>query len=98
LKQFPKEPTETQLLVSRKRGNPQEPLLKGYQAATIVNLIKDSPEQLKLPFILWTREAVRDLINKKFKIKLSVSNSRTIFEKMGIYKSKTSKKSLRAKG
>ena len=30
--------------------------LRGWQAATIVNLITDRhPEQLKLPFALWTR-------------------------------------------
>jgi len=29
----------------------------------IVNIIKDrDPDQYKLPFALWTREAVRDLI------------------------------------
>ena len=30
------------------------------------------PEQLKLPFYLWTREAVAALIEKKFKLRLSV--------------------------
>jgi len=47
--------------------------LKGWQAATIVNLIKDNcPEQLKMPFALWTREAVRDLIRMKFGIRYSL--------------------------
>jgi len=41
--------------------------LKGWQAGVIVNIIKDrTPDQLKLPFALWTREAVRDLIYDKF--------------------------------
>jgi transposase len=58
---------------SKKRGNPQEPKLKGYQAATIVNIITDRyPEQLKLPFVLWTREAIQQLIKKKFNIEVSV--------------------------
>jgi transposase len=53
----------------RPRGNGQ---LKGWQAATIVNLIKDNcPEQLKMPFALWTREAVRDLIHQRFGIQYS---------------------------
>jgi transposase len=44
--------------------------LKGWQAASIVNTIKDKcPDQLKLPFALWTREAVRDLIHIKFGIR-----------------------------
>ena len=47
--------------------------LKGWQAATIVNIIKDCcPDQLKMPFALWTREAVRDLIHMKFGIRYSV--------------------------
>ena len=37
-----------------------------------MNLIKDNcPEQLKMPFALWTREAVRDLIRKRFGIRYS---------------------------
>ena len=60
-------------LKSKKRGNPQEPKLKGYQAAAIVNIIKDKhPEQLKLPFILWTREAIQKLIKNKFNIDVSL--------------------------
>jgi transposase len=51
----------------RPRGGGQ---LKGWQAASIVNTIKDKcPDQLKLPFALWTREAVRDLIHIKFGIR-----------------------------
>lgn len=42
-----------QTLVSKKRGGSKEPTLKGYQAAAIVNIIKDRhSEQLKLPFVL----------------------------------------------
>ncbi len=47
--------------------------LRGWQAATIVNIIKDNcPEQLKMPFALWTREAVRDLIYARFGIQYSL--------------------------
>jgi hypothetical protein len=47
--------------------------LKPYQAATVVRLITDRcPDQLKLPFVLWTREAVRDLVAQRFGIQLSV--------------------------
>jgi hypothetical protein len=39
----------------------------------IVNLIKDRcPDQLKLPFALWTREAVQQLIEQKFGIRLAI--------------------------
>jgi transposase len=48
-------------------------LLKPYQAATVVRLLTDRcPDQLKLPFMLWTREAVRDLIARRFQVQLSV--------------------------
>jgi transposase len=47
--------------------------LKPYQAATVVRLITDRcPDQLKMPFVLWTREAVRDLIARRFGVRLSV--------------------------
>lgn len=56
-----------------KRGNPVGPRLQGTQAATIVNLIKDHcPDQLKLPFALWTRESVQQLIEQKFGIVLAI--------------------------
>lgn len=58
---------------SRPRGRPQVLQLKPYQAATIVRLITDRcPDQLKMPFVLWTREAVRDLIAQRFGIRLSI--------------------------
>ena len=60
-------------LRARPRGRPQVLALKPYQAATVVRLITDRcPDQLKLPFILWTREAVRDLIARKFGAHLSI--------------------------
>lgn len=47
--------------------------LKGWQAATVVNMITDRcPDQLKLPFALWTREAVGELIEQRFGIRYSV--------------------------
>lgn len=60
-------------LVSKKRGRPPKGRLKGHQAATIVRLITDRcPDQLKLPFALWTREAVGELIKRRCHITLSV--------------------------
>ena len=60
-------------LQARKRGPKRSSRLKGHQAATIVRLIEDRhPEQLHLPFALWTREAVGDLIRERFGIDLSV--------------------------
>lgn len=57
----------------KKRGRKPEPRLKGHQAATIVRLITDRcPDQLKLPFALWTREAVGQLIAERTGLELSV--------------------------
>jgi len=80
-------------LKSKKRGNPQEPKLKGYQAATIVNIITDrNPEQLKLPFVLWTREAVQQLIKKRFNIDVSVKTVGRYLAKWGFTSQKPYKK------
>ncbi len=61
-------------LTSKPRGRPRGSRLKGHQAATIVRLISDRcPDQLKLPFALWTREAVGQLICERYGVQLSVS-------------------------
>lgn len=60
-------------LKARKRGPKRSSRLKGHQAATVVRMIEDRhPEQLHLPFALWTREAVGELIRERFGIDLSV--------------------------
>lgn len=80
---------------SKKRGNPQEPTLKAYQAATIVNMITDKhPEQLKLPFVLWTREAVQKLIKDKFNIEVSLTTVGRYLEKWGFTSQKPYKKAI----
>jgi transposase len=60
-------------LRSRKRGPHHVSRLKPNQAATIVTLIIDRcPTQLKLPYALWTREAVQALIQRRYGIAVSV--------------------------
>lgn len=60
-------------LRAKKRGRPPGIRLEGWQAAQIVRSILDRcPDQLKLPYYLWTREAVAALINERFGIELSV--------------------------
>jgi transposase len=60
-------------LAARKRGPKPRSRLAGHQAATVVRLITDRcPDQLKLPFALWTREAVAMLIARRFGVFLSV--------------------------
>jgi transposase len=60
-------------LRARKRGRPKGGRLLPWQAAQIARTVVDRrPDQLKLPFYLWTREAVRQWIEKRFSIRLSL--------------------------
>lgn len=60
-------------LAARKRGRPARSRLAGHQAATAVRLIQDRcPDQLKLGFALWTRQAVRRLLAERFDLHVSV--------------------------
>jgi transposase len=59
-------------LKAKKRGRPTGGQLLGWQAAQISRDIMDRCiDQLKLPFYLWTREAVGLIIEKRFGIHLS---------------------------
>ena len=60
-------------LASKPRGRPKRSRLAGWQAATVVNLVTDRcPDQLRLPFALWTREAVGQLMARRFDMHVSV--------------------------
>jgi transposase len=60
-------------LKAHKRGPKGGLRLAGHQAATVVRMIEDRcPDQLRLPFALWTREAVGQLIRRRYGIDLSV--------------------------
>jgi len=59
-------------LSARRRGRRKGIQLLPWQAATIVRIITDrTPDQIKLPFVLWTRDAVAQLIWERYGIKLS---------------------------
>lgn len=60
-------------LKAKPQGRPKGGSLLPWQAAQIAKAVVDHhPEQLKLPFYLWTREAVAKLIHQKFRKKLSI--------------------------
>jgi transposase len=60
-------------LRAKVRGRRKGKTLKPWQAAQIAKTVIDkNPDQLKFPFYLWTREAVGKLIEKRFKVELSV--------------------------
>src|SRR5512139_1058749 len=62
-----------QALKAKPQGRPKGGSLLPWQAAQIAKAVVDHhPEQLKLPFYLWTREAVALLIKRRFGIQLSV--------------------------
>lgn len=72
-------------LGSRKRGPKSASRLKGHQAATAVRLITDRcPDQLKLPFFLWTREAVARLLDERFGLKVSVWTAGRYLKRWGM--------------
>ncbi len=59
-------------VIRNKRGVKGGKKITGKQSAEVRRLIKDKmPDQLKLPFGLWTREAVQQLIFNRFGIELS---------------------------
>lgn len=60
-------------LKQRRRGRPRGGSLENWQAAQIAKtVVHCCPDQQHLPFYLWTREAVAQLIERQFGITLSV--------------------------
>jgi transposase len=60
-------------LKARRRGRPPVSRLAPHQAATTVrHILSGCPDQLSLPFALWTREAVQELLSRKFELQVSV--------------------------
>ncbi|PSO82239.1 MAG: hypothetical protein BRC41_13970 [Cyanobacteria bacterium QH_9_48_43] len=59
-------------LAARQQGRPRHPSLSDEQAAETTRLMRDqAPDQLGLPYALWTREAVGELIQQQWGIQLS---------------------------
>lgn len=72
-------------LKSRKRGRPRRSRLAGHEAALAVRLITDRcPDQLKLPFALWTREAVVELLAARFGLSVSVWTAGRYLKRWGL--------------
>lgn len=60
-------------LKAKRRGRPPGTQLASHQAALTVRLITARcPDQLRLPFALWTREAVQQLLATRFGLQVSV--------------------------
>ena len=73
-------------LAAKKRGRREgeQTALTEDQAKVIAELVRDrNPDQLKLPFYLWTREAVAQLIETRFGIRVSVKTAGRYLAKWG---------------
>lgn len=82
-------------LKARKRGKPAAPKLTASQAATIKRLIIDRcPEQFKLPFYLWTREAVQQLIRRRCGVELSIWTVGRYLKRWGFTPQKPARRAL----
>jgi transposase len=66
------------LKLGQRGRRPQEQAkLKGWQCGVMVTLIRDhTPDPLKLPFVLWTAAAVRDLVIQRFAVTLPLRTMR----------------------
>jgi transposase len=83
-------------LKAKPKGRPKEGgSLLPWQAAQIAKIVVDHhPEQLKLPFYLWTREAVAKLIQRKFAIKVSLSTAGRYLKRWGFTPQKPARRAL----
>lgn len=87
-------------LKAQKRGRRpgDQAALKGWQCGVIVNLIRDRmPDQLKLPFVLWSRAAVRDLIADRFGIHLALTTMGNYLRAWGFTPQKPIRKAFEQK-
>jgi len=68
-------------------------LLTSEQEQQIQNAIVDKmPEQLKLPFALWTRRAILELIKREFGVTIAIRTMGTYLERWGFTPQKPKKK------
>lgn len=78
-----------------KRGRPKGSQLKPWQCAQIVKTITDyCPDELSMPFFLWTRDSVSLLIHQKFYIKLSKWTVGRYLDKWGFSPQKPARRAI----
>ncbi len=83
-------------LKNKERGRPQGKgcRLTATQSQEVQRLIKDKcPEQLKMPFILWTRKAVQELIEDLYSINLPIKSVGNYLNRWGFTPQKPIRKS-----
>jgi transposase len=71
-------------LKAKPKGRPKGGSLMPWQAAQIAKaVVGHHPDQLKMPFYLWTREAVAHLIQRRFGLKVSLSAAGRYLKRWG---------------
>lgn len=83
-------------LCSHKRGRkPGHTRLSAFQIRQVVSWVRDvCPDQLKLPFYLWTQEAVAMLIQRRFGIKVSRSTAGRLLRANGFSAQKPARRAF----
>jgi transposase len=90
-----KEQAGVQGLRARRRGRPPGGRLKPKQERVICRLMTDHcPDQLKLPFYLWTREAVAHLIAQRCGVRLSVWTAGRLLARWGFTAQKPTRRAF----
>ena len=82
-------------LVDNKRGvkSEEKKLLSSGQEKDVQKMILDTmPDQLKLPYSLWTRKAVMELIEREFGIKMAINTTGDYLRKWGFTPQKPKKR------
>ena len=88
-------------LKMKKRGRREgeQKYLKGWQCAMVLKLISDNmPDQLKMPFVLWTRAAVRDLIAERCGVTLALTTMGNYLRSWGLTPQKPVRKAYEQRG
>ena len=82
-------------LAAKRRGHTGHISLKPWQAALTVRSITDKlPDQLKLPYVLWTREAVAQFIEMKFGLRLSLMTIGRYLKRWGFTPQKPARRAI----
>lgn len=82
-------------LTPLKRGRRKKTQLEPWQAAQTVQTITDHcPDQIKLPWVLWTRDAVAQLIKDRYSISISRWTAGRYLKRWGFTPQKPAKRAL----
>lgn len=85
----------TKAIKAKKRGvsSEQKKLLSTEQEKAVQKMITDKmPDQLKLPYALWTRKAVKELIYREFGVSLAVRTMGDYLQRWGFTPQKPAKR------